>query len=227
MNVRAFASLIASIAITVTVGAQKPSPQKQPAQKRESSSPSAVRVSGCEPSETDLRAATKAARAANPSDTKAFLRALDEAVGVKFGDAPTALGAYKVFSSEEISILVFPRYVTYRMVLEEQIRKMEPIENMPIPDGYTLEVSPSRIGAPDIIKVVVQSDGATIEPLENKLMPHTFETRMGAKFAAHAGSILYPCSGFHPKDAVIVTAIPDSGSNIVAKLFADELSRMK
>lgn len=183
--------------------------------------------SGCTPSDADIRAATKTARAANPKDSKAFLQALDAAVGVKFGNSPSVIGIYKVFHSDQISVLVIPRYVGYRFALEEQLRKMESLDDVPIPDGYRVDVSPSQISAPDIIKVVVERDGEVVAPLRSTLEPHTFTTRMGAKITAHAGGVMYACSAFQPQNEVVVTAIPESGRNLVEHFTRADLDRMK
>jgi hypothetical protein len=75
-------------------------------------------------------------------------------------------------------------------------------------------VSPSRIDAPDIVKIVVERDGKVVAPRLSELKPTVLTTRMGAKALLHAGTIIYPCSAFDPDAAVRVIAIPEAGRTL-------------
>jgi hypothetical protein len=167
----------------------------------------------------------KVARAQHPTDNGAFFLALDNAVGANV-DAMHP-GAISVLLSEEISILILPRYVTYRQMLAEAIRLMDPIESTPVPDGVQVVVSPSTFTAPDILRIVVTRNGTKVEPISDGLAPKTFVNGFGAPKVMHAGTVTFPCSAFAPAASVDVIAIPDDGANYTHHVAMSELSAMR
>ncbi len=81
--------------------------------------------------------------------------------------------------------------------------------------------------APDIIKVVLKRNGEIIQPNWSTLEPHVFTNKMGASTTLHAGDVEFPCSAFSPDGTVTITAIPESGINIVKVLGPNDLKPFK
>jgi hypothetical protein len=98
---------------------------------------------------------------------------------------------------------------------------------VPIPPGFVVQVEPQQIDAADIIKLVVQRDGVAVAPLSGKLEPRSLKTRMGAERVIHAGTLFFPCSAFAAGATVTITAIPESGANIVTRVTSEDLSFMR
>jgi hypothetical protein len=167
---------------------------------------------------------TKAARIANPSDDKAFLKALDAVVR---GAGKLDAGFQTLYHTEDISIILLSPYTLYRMTLESSLRKMEAIEQIRYKPEFTVGVSVSRIGAPDIEKIVLQRDGVTVEPIRNELKVEEMTTRMGAKTAIHNGEVYYACEAFAPTATMTVTAVPAVGQNITKTIKPAKLAEFR
>jgi len=184
-------------------------------------------VSDCSPSAKALRkiAADTYASYQNQSPRE-FIAALDATVGV----APNATVLQRgvvVSHSDELSVIALFPYDTFRTSLLEALRKKEPIESGIVPLGVRIVVSPSRIDAPDIEKVVVERDGRVIAPLSSSLIPKELATRLGAKRMIHSGEVLFSCSAFAPGASVTVTAIPTFGDNLVKVITSETLATLK
>ena len=157
------------------------------------------------------------------ADGNDFLRALDQSFGFDTVFLSTH-PAMSVHSSDELSIFAVSPYVGYRVSLLEALRKRDPVDNLPVPAAFVVVVSPSRINAPDIVKIIVERDGKEIEPTINELRPTPLTTRLGARAVLHAGQALFPCSAFAPGAVVKVIAIPETGGNIETTIPEGELA---
>jgi hypothetical protein len=85
----------------------------------------ALVADGCTPDAAELRRWMIEARAADVDDTK-FLKSLDARVKGALRFLYTT--PVDASTSPTIDVLLFPRYVAYRIGLMEAIRKMEPID---------------------------------------------------------------------------------------------------
>jgi hypothetical protein len=225
-----FGLILAPVLLSAGASAQTAKPATVPAKRaataaRGRTTTSPAIKSDCSPSAAELRALASELYAKNP-DTTEFLRALDNAVGV----APSATAfdrSLMVSSNDELTVLVLFPYYMFRTNLTEAIRKKESVGSAEVPPGVNVVVSPSQIDAPDIIKIVVERDGKTITPLATSLAPHELVTRMGAKRLIHAGEVLYQCSAFAPGANVTVTAIPDTGANLVKVFSSNTLNKKR
>jgi hypothetical protein len=184
-----------------------------------------VQAQDCPVSESTIRELVKTTWAAHPNDESALLRAID---GLAKGTA-TGLWhlATEVHASNDLSIGLLPPYTAYRRELVEKMRKMEPLDDAIWVDAIQVFVSPRTLDAPDIVKIVVQRDGKVIEPTGRMLTPGVMTTRMGAKREIHSGVVLYPCSAFAPGATVKVTAIPETGDNIIKIFSSNDLVWLK
>jgi hypothetical protein len=145
-------------------------------------------------------------------DANDFIQALDRAVGVDSTYLTTH--APVLYSTDELAIIIHFPYPLYRFGLIEAIRKRDSIATVVMPTSVAISVSPSRIDAPDITKVIVERDGRAVAPLQSTLKPTAMSTRIGAKATLHAGILSYPCSAFDPDATMHVVAVPESGQNI-------------
>jgi hypothetical protein len=178
-------------------------------------------ASDCVPSQNELKRLALETRKAHP-DTVDFLRALDTAVGADSEYFNAHLGV-SLSDSSLGAWLVFP-YAAYRLALFEALRKREPIDDVAAAPGVAISVSPTRIDAPDIVKVVVERDGKERESVINLLKPTTMETRSGGKAVLHTGAVFYPCAAFAPGALVHIELIPERGANIVRDTRPSELA---
>jgi hypothetical protein len=180
-----------------------------------------AQISDCSPGGPSLKVLAKSLSAKH-NDRTTFARALDAAVGVDttFADAHTSI---RVVSTDELSIRARTPYQAYREAVLEALRKRDPIDLIGVPTSVSIDVFVFQIGAPDIIKVIVERDGKAVTPRLNQLKPRTLTTALGATTVLHEGSVFFPCAAFDPDAVVRVIAIPGAGSNIVADLPSDQL----
>ena len=168
-------------------------------------------VSDCNPKAEALKALAMSLRSKHP-DANEFIIALDKAMGVDTARMTTGiLDRSVVFSSDDLMITLMMPYETYRFFLMEAARKREPLESVSVIPGVTVYVSPSRIGSPDIIKLIVERNGVVVPPIESALAPAPFETRMGARETIHQGAVVYNCSTFAPGADITITGVPETG----------------
>jgi hypothetical protein len=146
----------------------------------------------CSPSMAELKKTAIAAKAANPGDDFAVIKAMDKAAGIDTGYA-TQHPAISLSKIERLSAYLTLPFLSYRLAVSEALRKRESIEGVQLPAGVIVSVSPSTLDAPDIIKVVVTRNGVDVQPVASTLKPTELTTRMGAKVVLHAGELLFSC----------------------------------
>lgn len=187
----------------------------------------ALPLGTCSPAAgADLRTLATTLRTTNPDDDD-FIRALDKAVHPDLEGVTSSTDAVTVgFADGFLIQAVFP-YGRYRSDLIEALRKKEPIEGALMLAAVEISVYPSRIDAPDIIRIVVERDGKAATPIANTLKPTEMITRWRVKAFLHAGGVLYPCSAFAAGAKVTVTAIPRNGSNFTKTFSSAELATLK
>lgn len=156
-------------------------------------------------------------------DPGEFVKALDLALSID----PLSEGHATVFHSDDVSIFVMFPYGLYRSTVRDAIRMREPVDSADYPRAVVVNVSPSRIDAPDFVKIIVERDNVRVRPLASTLAPKLMETRMGAKRQVYSGQVIFPCAAFAPGATVVVTAIPASGTNEVLRLTSNLLERLR
>ena len=155
-------------------------------------------------------------------DPDAVIRGLDEFMGLDTA-LMTLNPVNTVHYSEEIFIALFSPYTSYRTAVAEALRKREDVATVQVQRDIRIVVSPSRIDAPDIVRVIVERDGKPVPATMNTLKPTTMTTRMGAKGVLHSGTINFNCQAFTPGAIVSVIAIPESGANLERTFSSREL----
>jgi hypothetical protein len=84
----------------------------------------------------------------------------------------------RLHSSNWLSVYLQSPYWAYRTGVAEASRKREALSSVYIPPGVQVQISPSTIDAPDIMKLVLERDGKEVVPIANELKPATFTTRL-------------------------------------------------
>lgn len=140
--------------------------------------------------------------------------------------APDFKGPQSIADSDGLSIFISGPLGNFFAEARERVRKFEPLVPPPVWSAYVqILVSPDRIDAPDIEKIIVQRNGSVIAPIRTALVMRELVTAIGAKRMIHSGTVTYPVSAFEPGAGVTVTviAIPASGSNITRTFDSIEL----
>lgn len=171
-----------------------------------------VPSAGCTPPAATLRQRALELVKAD-RDPDAVIRGLDQFMGVDTADM-TLNPVSTVHYSEELFIGLLSPYTSYRTAVAEALRKREDVAAVQVQRDIRIVVSPSRIDAPDIVRVIVERDGKPISATMNTLKPTAMTTRMGAKAVIRSGVINFNCQAFAPGAVVSVIAIPESGTNL-------------
>jgi hypothetical protein len=176
--------------------------------------------------ESQAREAVKSAAALHPRDPEAFRREAEKRLQ---GIAPDFSMAYMVplISTPAIEVRMIGPATVLLANAWGKVRRMEPVGDELWFGGIAIGVEPKQIGAPDIVRVVVERAGVLIEPITVTLKPTVFTTRMGVKEQIHAGTVLFPADAFDPGGDVVVTVIPQRGANTIRKLTESELRRLQ
>lgn len=173
-------------------------------------------------SQAEAISADAVGQAKNDSDAfrKTFLAAIAKT-------APEfSLLAGVISNSDALSINIAGPLGVFLSSASERVRKFEPLTPPPVwSPAIHVIVSPSRIDAPDIEKIIVQRNGSIVVALGSTLAPHELVTASGAKRMIHSGVVTYALSAFEPGPDVTVTviAIPESGTNITRTFDSIEL----
>jgi hypothetical protein len=206
MTRRSVLALVLAFSVVAPIGAQAPSSE-------------AI-------TEATIRTMTTAAIAAGKGNPDKTIDALDKAVKARWGEV------YKdpafLIASPELSAALFSPYMGYRFALKNAVRKQETTDGLPFEEDIAeIRVSPTQMGAPDIIKIVVRRGDQIIEPLTNALFAREFKNRLGAAVMIHTGTVTYPMSAFAPGADVVMTLIPERGQNIVGTMTGKALLKFK
>jgi hypothetical protein len=161
---------------------------------------------------------TVVARALEFARDAQFKRSPAEAVAAFHRQMDTAFGpaaAVPLVTAKELSVVLYTPMTLLRVSIAERLRKMEPFDGIEMPAAIGILIEPKQIDAPDIAKVVVFRNGATIQPLSvAQFSSQPFRTPMGATTLKHAGIVQFPESAFAATVPVGVVLIPEVGDNI-------------
>ena len=143
--------------------------------------------------------------------------------------APEFSGAEVIEYSDGLKILLAGPLAQFEADAMQHVRKFEPVTTTAWVPDVSIIVSPERIDALDIEKVIVQRNGVVVPPLRSSLVPQELVTAMNARKTIHAGVVHYSLDSFMhgPGITVNVIAVPVSGSNIVKRFDAMQLRRIQ
>jgi len=172
-----------------------------------------------------VRALTKEAESAARGDKSEVVLGLDTRVRAKLGDFESF--PVTIVRREDLSIILSTPFMTYRRALAEYLRMEDSLDRIPWIPTAVIAVSPSRLQAPDIVRVVVERNGQPVQPTENLLKPMAFTNGSGESATIHAGEVRFPMSAFAPGATVKITAVPAAGDSFTYELDDSQLGTLK
>jgi hypothetical protein len=175
--------------------------------------------------ESRVRSLAREAESAGRGDKTEMVLLLDQRFRDRFGDFESF--PITIVRRDDLSIVLSTPFMTYRRTLAEYLRMGDPVSKIPWIPAAVIDVSPGRLGAPDVTAVVVERNGKAIPPLENRLKPMSFTDGNGDTAIIHAGEVRYPMSAFAPGATVSVAAISKTGDRFAVTLDESQLQTLK
>lgn len=172
-----------------------------------------------------VRSLTRDAQSAARGDKNEFVLGLDARVRARWGDFETF--PVWVVRRDDLRVELSMPYMTYRRTLAEYLLINRPIKDVPWIAAGVIAVEPSRIDAPDIIRIVVERDGQSVPPLQNLLRPMRFANGNGGEAMLNAGEVRFPMSAFAPGARVTMTAVARTGPPFAMALGESQLQTLK
>jgi hypothetical protein len=175
--------------------------------------------------EARVRALTREAQSAARGDKSELVLGLDERFRARWGDFESF--PISLVRREDLSVVLTSPFMTYRRTLAEFLQIDRPVRDVPWIDAAVVTVTPSRIDAPDIARVVVERDGKAVAEAASTLKPMTFSNGSDQEARLHAGEVRFAMSAFAPGARVIVSAVPNTGSPFAVTLSDAQLRTFK
>jgi len=172
-----------------------------------------------------VRALTKEAESAARGDKNEVVLGLDSRVRARWGDFESF--PVTIVRREDLSIVLSTPFMTYRRALAEFLRMNDSLDKIPWVPTAVITISPGRLEAPDILRVVVERDGKEIAPAENLLKPMAFTNGSGDSAMIHAGEVRFPMSAFASGASVKIAAVPAKGDSFTLELDDSQLATLK
>ena len=172
-----------------------------------------------------VRAMTKDAESAARGDKNEVVLGLDSRVRARWGDFESF--PITIVRREDLSIVLSTPFMTYRRALAEYLRMNDSLDKIPWIPTAVVTISPSRLEAPDILRIVVERDGKEIAAAENLLKPMAFTNGSGDAATIHAGEVRFPMTAFAPGAGVKIAAVPAKGETFTYELDDGQLATLK
>lgn len=172
-----------------------------------------------------VRALAREAEAKARGDKTEIVLTLDERFRGRFGDFESF--PITIVKREDLSVVLSTPFMAYRRTLAEYLRMGDPLAKIPWIPSAVVNVGPLQLGAPDIVRVVVERNGQPVPPAETLLKPMTFTNGNGDSAVINAGDVRFPMSAFAPGAVVIVSAIPRAGEPFAITLDESQLRTLK
>jgi hypothetical protein len=175
--------------------------------------------------ESRVRSLAREAEAEGRGDKTEVVLALDRRFRDRFGDFESF--PITIVRRDDLSVVLSTPFMTYRRALAEYLRMNDPLAKIPWIPTAVINVGPLQLGAPDIVRVVVERDGKPIAPSANLLKPMSFANGNGDTAVIHAGDVRFPMSALAPGAAVRILAIPKAGEPFAVTLDDGQLHTLK
>lgn len=172
-----------------------------------------------------VRAMTKEAESAARGDKNEVVLGLDSRVRARWGDFESF--PITIVRREDLSIVLSTPFMTYRRALAEYLRMGDSLDRIPWVPTAVISISPSRLEAPDIIRVVVERNGKEVAAAENLLKPMAFTNGSGDSATIHAGEVRFPMTAFAAGGAVRISAVPAKGERFTYELDDSQLQTLR
>jgi hypothetical protein len=172
-----------------------------------------------------VRAMTKEAESAARGDKNEVVLGLDSRVRARWGDFESF--PITIVRREDLSIVLSTPFMTYRRALAEYLRMGDSLDRLPWIPTAVISISPSRLEAPDILRVIVERNGKEIPAAENLLKPMSFTNGSGDSATIHAGEVRFPMTAFAAGGPVKISAVPAKGDSFTYELDDSQLATLK
>jgi hypothetical protein len=144
--------------------------------------------------------------------------------------APDFGGPLDIRSGGSLTIMVAGPVAKYGFKVSEAVRRFLTTPASAAWDAtYSVYITPTKIDALNIERVILQRNGATVAAIASTLKPSVKVTAMNAKAVINEGEVTFPVSAFAPAPglALRLVAIPTSGDNIVHVFTNKELHSIR
>jgi hypothetical protein len=175
--------------------------------------------------EAAVRALVRQAQAKASGDPTELVLALDRAVRARWGDFESF--PLSIVRREDLVITLTTPFMGFRRALAEHLRMRQPLRDVTWVATVVIVVSPERLEAPDIERLVVERDGRAIGPLKDLLRPMTYTNGRDEKAVIHSGELHFPVSAFAPGATVTIRAVPKDGAEFVFTLQDSQLRPLR
>ena len=172
-----------------------------------------------------VRALTRDALAAARGDKNEIVLGLDARVRERWGDFESF--PITVVRRDDLRVILSAPYMTYRRTLAEYLQIDRSIADVPWVPAVVVAVTPARVDAPDITRVVVERDGVATSPLEDRLRPMTFSNGLGEQAIIHGGEVHFAPADFAPGARVTISVVPLTGAPFLMTLDPAQLRTLK
>lgn len=175
--------------------------------------------------EARVRALARQASRESRGDPTELVLALDRRVRAQWGDFESF--PLSVVRNDDLLVTVSAPYMSFRRSLVDVLRSGRPIEQAVWTSTVVIEISPRRLGAPDLASVILSRDGQTVTPVRSTLRPMTFSNGAGEEGMIHAGEVQFAPSAFLPGAPVLLTLAPTGSPSIVYTFDDAELATLR
>jgi hypothetical protein len=172
-----------------------------------------------------VQAFARQARTEARGDATTLVLALDRHVRETWGEFESF--PLSIVRREDLLVTLSAPYMAYRRAVVDVLRTNRPVEDAVWVDATVVTVSPERLGAPDLVAIVLTRDGREVAPLKNLLRPMTFADGGGKQSILHAGDVHFPSPAFGPGSVVVLTLRPQNGEPFVYRFSDVELSTLR
>jgi hypothetical protein len=175
--------------------------------------------------ESAVRSLVRRAQAATAGDATDLVLALDKDVRARWGDFESF--PVSIVKREDLTVTLTTPFMGFRRALVEHLRMRQPLDEVRWVENVVIAVSPERLAAPDIERLIVERDGQTVTSVQSRLRPMTFTNGHGETATIHAGELHFPAWAVAPGAAVVVRATTKDGTEFVREIPESELRRLR
>jgi hypothetical protein len=175
--------------------------------------------------ESAVRSLVRRAQTTTAGDATDLVLALDKEIRVRWGDFESF--PISIVRREDLAVTLTTPFMGFRRALVEHLRLRQPLGEVPWVGYVVIAVSPERLEAPDIERLVIERDGRIVAPVQNRLRPMSFTNGRGETATIHAGELYFPTWTVASGAVVTVRATTRDGTELTREITDSELRRLR
>jgi hypothetical protein len=175
--------------------------------------------------ESAVRSLVRRAQATTAGDATDLVLALDKEIRARWGDFESF--PISIVKREDLTVTLTTPFMGFRRALVEHLRLRQPLDEVPWVGYVVIAVSPERLEAPDIERLVLERDGRIVAPVQNRLRSMSFTNGRGETATIHAGELYFPIWTVASGAVVIVRATTRDGTEFTCEIPESELRRLR